>query len=267
MKTATNTIIATIASILLIGFSACEKKEEGDLTPPGVVTNVEIEPLNGGAKISYELPSDNDILFVKASYTNSLGTNVFKVSSFYDNIIEIDGFNDTNEHEIKLEVIDRSNNASQPVYKSFTPLKSHIQLVQESMVLTPDFGGIRLEWENPAAKTVFTYFTYADTNGNEITRILPSSKMFEKMVVRGMDTTSTECFVQVEDFYGNKTENISKGSYSPLFEQKIDKTKWTLLSNLSVEGDAWEGLTVNLWDDVIDTKESQDDNSYCMNLA
>ena len=166
--------------------------------------------------------------------------------------------------KVSIQVVDRSNNSSNEVRQLFTPLKSHIQLVQESMVLNPDFGGIRLEWENPTAKSVFTYFTYIDSIGNEITLILASSKEKEKVVVRGMDTTRTECFVQVEDFYGNKTEKITKGSFTPLFEQEIDKSKWTLVNTLSVDGNAWEGQTEFLWDGVIDTKESNDDNSYCM---
>nr|WP_321411715.1 DUF4959 domain-containing protein [uncultured Carboxylicivirga sp.] len=261
-----NSILKIFVALLTIcGLWSCEDKTEDiDRIPPGTVSNVEITPLNGGAKITYELPKDEDILFVKAVYVNSLGQSVFKVSSFYSDVIEIDGFNDTDEHEVSLVVVDRSNNSSKEVRQNFTPLKSHIQLVQESMTLNPDFGGVRIEWENQSAKTVFTYFSYIDTVGNEITKILPSSKEEEKVVVRGMDTIRTECFIQVEDFYGNKTQKISKGDYTPLFEQEIDKTKWTLVNTLSVDGNAWEGQTEFLWDGVVDTKESNDDNSYCM---
>lgn len=255
---------ASVIIALMIAFVACNKDEEADMTPPGIVSNVLIEPLNGGAKITYKLPEDNDILFVKASYTNSLGKEVFKVGSLYNSEIEIDGFNDINEHQVMLEVFDRSGNASEPVFASFVPLKSHIQLVQESMVLTADFGGVRVEWDNVSEKSVFTYLSYTTSQGNEVTRILSSDRAHEKVVVRGMDTTLTEFFVQVEDFYGNKTETASKGSYKPLFEEKIDKSKWKLVSTLSIDGNAWEGRTEYLWDDVVDTKESAEDNSYCM---
>jgi hypothetical protein len=259
-----NYTYASVIIALMIAFVACNKDEEADMTPPGIVSNVSIEPLNGGAKITYKLPEDNDILFVKASYTSSLGKEVFKVGSLYNSEIEIDGFNDINEHQVMLEVFDRSGNASEPVFASFVPLKSHIQLVQESMVLTADFGGVRVEWDNVSEKSVFTYLSYTTSQGNEVTRILSSDRAHEKVVVRGMDTTLTEFFVQVEDFYGNKTETASKGSYKPLFEEKIDKSKWKLVSTLSIDGNAWEGRTEYLWDDVVDTKESAEDNSYCM---
>ena len=90
------------AAFLFLSLWACEDIEDSfDKEPPGVVSNVEITPMSGGAKITYDLPDDDDILFVKASYVNSLDQSVFKVSSFYSNEIEIDGFNDTQEHEGK----------------------------------------------------------------------------------------------------------------------------------------------------------------------
>ncbi len=252
------------AGILLGLFTACQKEESTDSTAPGKVSNVLITPTNGGALIKYDLPEDDDILYVKANYTNTLGEEVFRVSSFYDNKIEVEGYNDTEEHDVRLTVYDRSGNKSESVVEKFTPLKSHIEMVKDEIVLSPDFGGIRIEWENPSEKTLFTYFSYYNEEGKEIVEILPSSEAVERFVVRGMDTSEKEFFIQVEDFWGNKTEKISKGLYSPLYEEKIDKSKWTLVSNLSIDGNAWEGRTVNLWDDVIDTKELNDDNSYAM---
>ena len=52
------------------------------------------------------------------------------------------------------------------------------------------------------------------------------------------------------------------GNYTPLFEQKIEKNSWRLVSNLSIDGNAWEGRTTNFWDDIIDTAETNNDNSY-----
>lgn len=251
--------------VFLLILTACKKEEENlDKQAPGVVTNVEITPTHGGALITYELPADTDILYVKASYTNTLGQDMFKVSSFYDTTIELVGYNDVNQHEVKLEVYDRSNNVSDAVTETFAPLESHIELAKQNMEITPDFGGVRLVWENVSAKTLFTYLFYTDSNGNEISEIIPSALEHEKKVIRGMDTIQKEFFIQVEDFHGNKTELVSKGYHSPLYEEEIDKSKWTLVSSMSVDGNAWEGKTENMWDGIVDTKESNDDNSYCM---
>ena len=67
---------------------------------------------------------------------------------------------------------------------------------------------------------------------------------------------------KVEDFDGNITDLEEKGVYAPLFEEVIDKSTWSLISNQSINGNAWEGSTTNFWDDVIDTTETDADNSY-----
>ena len=95
-------LLSGLAILLLVLSGQSCKKDELDTTPPGKVSVTTVEPTNGGAIISYDLPSDNDILYVKAEYMNSLGNEVFKSSSHFGNSIEVDGFNDTLSHKIKL---------------------------------------------------------------------------------------------------------------------------------------------------------------------
>ena len=79
-KTAVRIATATILiSSVLWG---C-KGEELETTPPGKVTNITYRPTLGGAVLHFTAPNDNDLLYVKASYTNSLGEEVFKVASHY----------------------------------------------------------------------------------------------------------------------------------------------------------------------------------------
>ncbi len=256
-----NIVILTLASLVIV---ACKEEEEQDSVAPGQVSNVQIIPTSGGAILTYDAPSDVDLLFVKASYINSLGQEMFKVCSYYDNQIEIEGYNDTLQHQVQIVAVDRSNNESAPVVVTIKPSKSHIELVKENMVLSADFGGVRMVWENSSQKRLYVHFSYVDTNGNQVVRYISSSREFEKVVMRDMDTIRKEFFVQIEDFYGNKTDKVSKGSFSPLYEEKIPKSAWALVTNMSADGNAWEGRTINLWDDVVDTKESSTDNSYAM---
>jgi hypothetical protein len=81
-------------------------------------------------------------------------------------------------------------------------------------------------------------------------------------MIRGMEPELYDFAVIVEDFNGNKTTKFDMGTYKPLLEQKIDKSTWKVLQNLSVDGDKWEGKISSFWDDVVDTKESGADNSY-----
>lgn len=246
--------------IILISSNSC-KKEELDSIPPGPVTVLEVEPTNGGAIIKYQLPDDSDLLYVRAEYTNALEENVFKVGSRYTNSIEVDGFIEAGTYPVRIYAVDQANNKSEVTSIDINPLKSFIFLVQESIKLEPDLGGVKISWENPSAKTVFVYLYYYD-GSKENERILSSGKTEESFVVRGMDSISYDFSVIVEDFEGNKTEKVFIERLKPKFEEKIDKATWTLVSALSVDGNAWEGKTVNFWDDVVDTKESSADNSY-----
>ena len=253
-----------ILSIFLISFVTllgCKDDDGQDSTPPGSLLVENITPTNGGGIISYSLPDDSDILFVRAEYTNSLGVDIYRVSSSHNNFIEIDGLNQNTPVQVKLFVIDENENMSQPVDIEFTPLPSFIYLVQESITITPDLGGVKLEWENVAEKTVYVHLHIVNAGEEEI-RILSSNNASESVFVRGLESVEMTFLTKVEDFDGNITELEEKAILTPLFEEMIDKSTWTLMSQLSVNGDAWEGQTTAFWDDVVDTAETNSDNSY-----
>ena len=242
---------------------ACSDKEDGDTTPPGVLTVNMVTPTNGGGIINYTLPDDNDILYVKAEYTNSNGVDVSRASSSYNNSIEIDGLNQTNTLTITLYVVDENFNQSAPIFVELIPLESFIYLVQESIELAPDLGGFRITWDNIESKTVYVYVHINDGTDEEV-RILSSDNAQESIAVRGLPSIEISISTRVQDFDENTTTLEEKGTLIPLFEEVIDKSTWTLLASQSVNGNAWEGDSTNFWDDVIDTTGNNSDNSYFM---
>jgi len=249
-----------ILLLAAFAFTACNEKEL-DTTAPGKVTDISYKPTNGGAILTFIAPDDNDLLYVKAVYTNSLGKEVFKVTSHYGDSIEIDGFKDAAPQKVKLYAVDRSNNVSEATEIEVTPLKSFIYIVQESIQLKEQLGGVRITWQNPDQKTVFVYVSFTK-NGKTYERILSSALSTPVLMIRGLEPEEYNFSVTVEDFNGNKTDKVVVGNYKPLLEQKIDKSTWKVLQNLSVDGDKWEGTLASFWDDVVDTKESAADNSY-----
>jgi hypothetical protein len=261
MKLNTTYKFVLLMILISLAFNCSNDDDTGDTTPPGILKVTEITPTNGGGIITYDLPNDEDISYVKAVYTNSLGNEVSKVSSKYNNTIEIFGLNQTTPVDVKLSVFDESNNESSKVPVSFTPLESFIFLVQESISVNADFGGVNINWENIEEKTVFVYVHINDGNSEEV-RILSSKKMNENIFVGGLDAIPYEISTKVEDFNGNITSIQSKGSYTPIFEEIIAKDSWSLIANLSINGNAYEGETVNFWDDVVDSVETDADNSY-----
>lgn len=62
---------------LLFVFSSCAedmvKPIENDKDAPGTVQDVKTESLPGAVKFTYTLPSDPDLLYVLAKYTNKTG--------------------------------------------------------------------------------------------------------------------------------------------------------------------------------------------------
>lgn len=252
-----STFVFALASLVL----SCSKADDGDTTPPGSLTVISITPTNGGGIVSYELPSDLDILYVTAVYTNSNGEEISRVSSKYNTDIEVSGLNQTTPVSVQLFVIDESYNRSIPVIIEFTPLPSFIYLVQESIEIIPDLGGVKISWDNIESKTVFVFLHIMNAGVEEV-RILSSNNIEETRFVRGLESIEMNFSTRIEDFEGNTTTLEDKGNFTPLFEQEIDKSTWSLVGNLSVDGNAWEGETTNFWDNVVDTASSGNDDSY-----
>ena len=256
-----NIICIPILLLLISIVVSCESEDKKDTTPPGELTITSTEATYGGAIISYTLPNDDDILYVRADYTNGKGEAVFRTVSKHVNQIEVSGFVVEEDVTVSLTVIDENQNKSKAVEHEIRPLQSFIYLVQESIEIVPDLGGVQVSWENIEEKTVFIYLHIADGDEEE-TRILSSSNATENIFVRGLEAKELGFSTKVEDFDGNITSLIEEGYYTPLFEEKINKDTWALVSNLSIDGNAYEGATVNFWDDVVDTFETNSDNSY-----
>ena len=254
-----------LRTLALAGFSivSCDSSDiKEDTTAPGKLLIQSVTPTSGGGIIHYNLPADNDILFVRADYINAQGDEVYRVSSKENDYIEISGLIDTSPVTVNLSVFDTSQNQSEVVSVDFSPNRSFIFDVLESLEITSDLGGVRVNWTNNEEKTVFIYVSITAIDGEEEIRILSSSNQNGARFVRGLAAEEQNFSIKVEDFDGNSTPDTDFGNYTPLFEEKIDKTSWRLVSNLSVNGDAWEGQTVNFWDDIVDTVSTNSDNSY-----
>ena len=243
--------------VLIVMIFGCKNENSSEVS---IIEIIEVIPNNGGGTIYYNLPT-GDILYVEASFVNSQGENVKRNSSSYNNYIEVDGFVGESEVEVELRAVNSNDESSEPVLVRFVPLTSFVYLVQDSIEISPDLGGVKLTWNNPSNKTVYVYLNISNGSESE-TRILSSKSINPNIFVRGLQAISTDFSSRVEDVDGNTTGEKNLGTYTPLFEQKIEKNSWRLVSNLSIDGNAWEGRTTNFWDDIIDTAETNNDNSY-----
>ena len=112
-------------SILCL-FAACEKSEQAKEKPAQLI-DYSVVAINGGATITYTLPSRSNILYVMAEYERG-GKPFTERSSFYNNSLSIEGFNTTDPVEVLLYTVNREGVNSDPVKIRFEPLESPLKL-------------------------------------------------------------------------------------------------------------------------------------------
>lgn len=230
-------IAGNIALIVL--FLSCQKLERlpitNDGTAPGAVSNVNVENLEGAALLTYNLPTDQDLLYVKAEYTTKEGVKrEFKTSS-YDNKIYLNGFANAEPYEVKLYAVDKGENASAPVNVTVNPLTPPYLKVRESIRIFPDFGGVTTFFDNPAAGDVAIVLLKNDSLGN----FSPVNTYYTDLKnglfsTRGFDSTEAKFGVYIRDRWGNRSDTLV-AQLKPIFEMLLDRTK---MRGLVLPGDA-----------------------------
>ena len=109
---------------------------------PSPVQNPVVTALPGGAQISYQLPDDKSILYVKATAEIREGISREVKASTYTNSLVIDGFADTNEYTVYLYSVGYNNKESEPVLVSIKPDTSPIYIVRASIEETIQKHGV-----------------------------------------------------------------------------------------------------------------------------
>nr|WP_298714355.1 DUF4959 domain-containing protein [uncultured Chitinophaga sp.] len=133
--------------------------------PPGRVSNVQVQNINGAARISYSLPENKDLLYVKAVYEPRAGVSREVKSSFYNNFLVVDGFGDTRKHTVKLYAVSRSEVQSEPVEVVVEPKTPPVKLIRNSFVIREDFGGINVSFTNETKAEVAIIVMTPDSTG------------------------------------------------------------------------------------------------------
>jgi hypothetical protein len=178
-----------------------------DSTPPGRVDNVTYTSSPGGAILRYTLPDDEDLMGVKAVYTNEKGMELMTRSSKYIDSLIISGFGTTEEQEVTLYAVDNSNNESEPYTISIIPGQSEIYEILESMTAEPYSGGVKLQWDNPGKKDIAVELLYKDASGEYGVYETFYSREEQGQGVKfgGLEQKPSSFGVYVRDRWGNQT--------------------------------------------------------------
>ena len=97
-----------------------------DSIPPSKVLNAVVENYPGRVVITYDLPNDTDLLYVKAVYTDAHGQKNEVRASNFKNKLEIKGFAKSQPQSVQLISVDRSQNESDPLRVDIEPLEETI---------------------------------------------------------------------------------------------------------------------------------------------
>ena len=115
------TIVAsTIVSALLLAFGCAEDNHgrldqlDESLPAPQPVEVTKVKPISGGAVLWVKIPDDKNIKGVVASYTRG-GVNVEAKVSRYVDSLKVEGYADTDEHEIEVCSFNVNEVKSKPV--------------------------------------------------------------------------------------------------------------------------------------------------------
>jgi hypothetical protein len=222
MKTVLCFLIVLPAIFLLSCEEVKDWHDPTDSVPPGILSNVTVKNISGGAWIYYSLPSDNDLLGVRAEYAFEEGEelrNVFS-SAFNDSIL-IEGYISTNEHPVNLYVIDKSRNESEPVPATIKPLTPPVELVRQSIKLYTTYGGIYSEWENKSGNDMAIYVYLKDSIGDFILHDVYYTKAIDgKYSFRNMKDIEQDIRIEIRDkweHYATPFDTVM----TPLREEEI----------------------------------------------
>ncbi|MDR3245788.1 MAG: DUF4959 domain-containing protein [Prevotellaceae bacterium] len=197
-------------------------QDPADGVPPGTVSGVSVENLNGGAVIKYRLPGDTDLMGVKAVYSfdeNDEKREVY-ASAFRDSIV-LEGYLDTNEHTVELFVVDNSGNVSLPVSVKIQPKTPPIDLIRQTLKVSPSFGGVYTSWENPLGKSIDISLYIIDSIGD---RVLYdryySTATDDKYIFRNLESKEQYLHIELRDRWDHYAPPLDT-ILTPLFERQI----------------------------------------------
>ena len=229
MKTKLIWLNVIICALLL----SCKEDEvrapygENDKTPPQDVTEVTVKSTSGGAVIKYRVPDDSDLAYVKALYKVREGDIREVRSSKYVDSLEIEGIGDTNEHEVKLYAVDRSENVSKGFTTTFVPEAPPVMNVWESLHAFADWGGFTLNFENAGkdAISIMVFYENEETEGQKLHEVYYTEQKEGPLSVRGLSPLASKFVVKVRDRWENESEPY-EFELTPLEEELLDVKKF-----------------------------------------
>ncbi|MDR2040261.1 MAG: DUF4959 domain-containing protein [Bacteroidales bacterium] len=226
-------------------------------TPPSPLANVVITPTNGGASVTYTLPDEEDISYVKGTFEYN-GKKRTVRASVYQNKLVVDGIGAVVPIELTLTLVNNSEVESIPHVETFTPLEPPMDAILKSFMVEPAFGGVKVSWENPAKEMAGISFLADNDNGVlELNSLLYTSLPTGEKYIRGFNTDPRRFALSIVDKFENESDTVFF-ERTPLYEIKLDKSLFRTVyldgEDINIRG---TGRTLDkIWDDISDNDDA-----------
>lgn len=252
-----NFIMAAVFTLLLC--SKCKEEDRLDhyatgAGAPAPVTNVKILNTPGGALLTYDLPKDPNLSYVKAVYEIKPGVFNEAKSSYYTDTLLLAGYGDTSLHEVKLYSVGRNERASEPVVLKVKPLLAPVVVAFDSLKLEAAFGGIKIRFQN-LQEANLAIVVIADTLNNGIW--VPLTTFYTRAPAgifsfRGLPSVEKKFAIYLRDRWDNRSDTLFK-TLTPLFEEKVPKPFKALILPTDETIPVEPPYTLDkMWDDKVD---------------
>ncbi|SMC78654.1 DUF5000 domain-containing lipoprotein [Pedobacter nyackensis] len=241
-----------IGMLVVMTTQACKESETStivnDGVAPGPVTGLTVTNLSGAATIKYNLPSDPDVLYVKAVYKTKQGIERETKVSYYNNTITVVGFADTDGYEVKLYAIDKGGNTSQPTSVTVNPLMPPFRIIRNSLGVISNFGGIDVSFENATQADVAIVVIAPNALG-DYTAVNTNYTTLKKGVfyTRDLKAEETKFGIYVRDRWGNISDTLQT-TLTPIYEERLDRKLMKGISLPSDPGLAYGGSLNGVFD-------------------
>ena len=242
---------------LFIALLWCACAKEGRLDPanpdtpaPMQVSEVKVNATPGGSILTYKLPQDANLAYVKAVYEIQPGVFREAKSSRYTDTLRLVGFGDELVHPVKVYSVAANEKTSEPVLVDVKPLTPPVKAVFNTVDFKETFGGVNVSMANPS-KADLAIVILKDTTGNNnwvTVRTFYTAAITGDFAARGFDPKPQKFAVYIRDRWNNKSDTLFK-TLAPLYEIEIlgNTYKKLVLPTDQVEL-AGPGNTIeNLW--------------------
>lgn len=251
--------IYILLTLLFVMASCADESRDNTVVKPKPIQNAQFKPLSGGGVIYYDIPDDESIHFVKAEYALNTGKVITRASSFYSDSIVIDGFDDSEEHAVKLYCVNFEGVTSDPYTLKIRTEGSPLAEILNTFQISPSFSSAKLSWENETGLWIQVVLEITTKDKTVVQTEYSMLEGMNEMWIRNLANEEYLFAAYLKDRYGNLSAKVNLGSFIPLVDYKLDKSTWDHIPNDELpEGMEnadllfQEGRITKFWDDMID---------------